>query len=105
MPLDVVQSAFAASSSASGPLGAGQILHEPVPVDWGQASRPHLERAARAAGLPFDDLTMIFADVAETIYIDGCCHVNPVGSRLLAREIARIIRDRFAAGEPCPSFR
>jgi hypothetical protein len=59
----------------------------------------------RAKGIPFDDLTMVFADIAETIYIDGCCHVNTRGSRLMTLEIARIIRERFAAGEPCPEFR
>jgi hypothetical protein len=59
----------------------------------------------RAAGIPFDDLTMVFADVSETVYTDGCCHVNRRGSRRLVLEIARIIRDRFADGEPCPSFR
>lgn len=59
----------------------------------------------RAAGLPFDDLTMVFADVSETVYTDGCCHVNRLGSRRLVFEVARIIRDRFAAGEPCPSFK
>lgn len=58
----------------------------------------------RAAGVPFDDLTMVFADVSETIYTDGCCHINRLGSRQLVIEIARIIRDRFSAGQRCPSF-
>ncbi|MFT5444554.1 MAG: hypothetical protein ACI8W3_003611 [Myxococcota bacterium] len=66
-----------------------------------------IEAAARmqADGLAFDDLTMVFRDIEETVYIDGCCHVNELGSKTMAVEIARLIRDRFTAGEPCPSFR
>ncbi|MBW2295402.1 MAG: hypothetical protein JRG94_24305 [Deltaproteobacteria bacterium] len=57
-----------------------------------------------AEGIPFDDLTMVFAEVSEPVYTDGCCHVNRLGSQKLVLEIARIVRDRFDAGEPCPSF-
>jgi len=57
-----------------------------------------------AAGVPFYDLTMIFADTPEPVYNDGCCHVNTRGSRLLAREIAQRIVARFEAGVACPRF-
>ena len=76
-----------------------------VPARKGYPGLIAAGKRMRAAGLPFDDLTMVFEDVSETVYSDGCCHVNQLGSRLLALEIARIIRDRFAAGEACPSFR
>ena len=58
----------------------------------------------REAGIPFDDLTMVFSEVSESIYTDGCCHINRLGSQQLALEMARIIRERFAAGEACPDF-
>ncbi len=57
-----------------------------------------------AAGLAFDDMTMVYADVAEAVYNDGCCHVNTLGSQLLARAIAERIRERFEAGASCPRY-
>ncbi len=68
---------------------------------------PELIAAAarmQAAGLPFDDLTMVFADVEQALYVDGCCHVNEEGSQRLARAIAERIRERFAAGQACPRY-
>lgn len=48
-------------------------------------------RELRAAGVPAFDLTPIFADVAETIYVDSCCHVNERGNQIIAERIADII--------------
>jgi len=50
---------------------------------------PYLIRAG--AMLAAD--TMVFEGVEEPLYIDDCCHVNEEGSRLIAKEIARVIRD------------
>jgi hypothetical protein len=47
--------------------------------------------ALRAAGVPFTDLTRVFADVAETVYVDDCCHVNRLGNELLARAIGAAV--------------
>jgi hypothetical protein len=47
---------------------------------------------------------MVFKDVAEPLYIDGCCHVNARGNELMIREMARIIHERFEQGQPCPAF-
>ena len=58
----------------------------------------------RAEGIPINDLTMVFADVQESLYTDGCCHVNDRGSELMILEITRIIHERFEQGEPCPRF-
>ncbi len=44
-----------------------------------------------AAGVKFHDLTDVFADVTETIYVDDCCHVNERGNELMAREMARFV--------------
>ena len=51
------------------------------------ATYPMLARrgdALRDAGVRFFDLTQTFAKVAETVYIDTCCHVNQRGVELLA---------------------
>jgi hypothetical protein len=41
-----------------------------------------------ARGIAFHDLSRIFADVDETLYVDSCCHFNGEGNRILARAIA-----------------
>lgn len=53
-------------------------------------------RALQADGVSAFDLTMLFADVDETIYVDACCHVNERGNALLAAHIAEtIIREEL----------
>ncbi|MFH1680848.1 MAG: hypothetical protein ABIH26_09420 [Candidatus Eisenbacteria bacterium] len=44
-------------------------------------------------GVPFTDLTGIFRDVEETVFADACCHYNEEGNDMIARRIARAIRD------------
>ncbi len=44
-------------------------------------------------GVLFHDLTSVFADVEETIYVETCCHVNEAGNVLMAAAIADFIRD------------
>jgi hypothetical protein len=48
------------------------------------------ERGARlrVAGVPFHDLTGLYAARTETIYRDVCCHMNLHGNELLAEAIA-----------------
>ncbi|MFV0446563.1 MAG: hypothetical protein ACK5Q5_23585 [Planctomycetaceae bacterium] len=41
-------------------------------------------RELRADGLRFVDLTGVYRNHAETLYIDWCCHVNREGYRILA---------------------
>jgi hypothetical protein len=41
----------------------------------------------RAAGVDFHDLTMVFQDHPEPLYIDTCCHVNRRGNEILAQRI------------------
>lgn len=49
----------------------------------------------RAAGIAFHDLSMIFGEVEETIYVDTCCHFNALGNRIMARAIAAAVRGAF----------
>ena len=49
-----------------------------------------------AQGIEFVDLTGVFADEAQTIYVDAC-HVNARGNELMALRLARAVRRRFGA--------
>ena len=40
-------------------------------------------------GINYFDLTGIFVDRPETLYIDDCCHLNPRGYELLAAAMVR----------------
>jgi hypothetical protein len=51
----------------------------------------------RARGVEFHDLTGLFREEKRTIYEDDCCHVNPLGNRLMADAIASAI---LAGGPP-----
>jgi hypothetical protein len=48
-------------------------------------------KALTGEGIRFHDLTMVFAETREPIYIDFCCHYNEEGNRKLAGKIADII--------------
>lgn len=42
-------------------------------------------------GVDFHDLTTIFQDHQETIYIDVCCHLNDRGYQILGSEIGKLV--------------
>lgn len=44
----------------------------------------------------FHDLTMIFADIRDTIYKDPYCHYNERGNDMMGREIGRIVREALS---------
>lgn len=44
-----------------------------------------------ASGVRYYDLTQIFQNTSETIYSDKCCHLNTLGSELMAKEIIQRI--------------
>ncbi|MEM7050802.1 MAG: hypothetical protein AAF604_14135 [Acidobacteriota bacterium] len=59
-----------------------------------QAGYPLLQQAGArlvADGVAFHDLTMLFAQVEETLYIDDCCHLNQRGNELMAAAIGEIL--------------
>ena len=47
------------------------------------------DRDLQDAGINYFDLTGIFADHPETLYIDDCCHLNDRGNELLAAAMVR----------------
>jgi hypothetical protein len=48
-------------------------------------------RALSAAGVRFGDLTAVFADHPEPLYIDACCHVHARGNLVVADKIFEAI--------------
>jgi len=44
-------------------------------------------RALAGSGIRFHDLTSVFADHPERIYVDACCHVDPRGNLIVADKI------------------
>jgi hypothetical protein len=46
-------------------------------------------------GIRAYDLTEVFKDTEETVYTDFCCHINSVGSEIIAKAIvSRIVADQ-----------
>ena len=88
----------------SKPMGAAErkvAFNADQPMRWPiehgypllQAEAPELARK----GVRFTDLSRIFAQVEEPLFVDDCCHLSPRGSEMLGREIG----SRLAA-EPAP---
>ena len=58
---------------------------------------PYLRSAGSelaSRGVNFHDLSSIFSDIKETIYVDKCCHFTPMGNQILAEHIAAAILGR-----------
>jgi hypothetical protein len=59
---------------------------------------PFLQEAGprlRRAGVSFTDLTRIFANHPEPLYVDDCCHVDKHGNELLAEAIGQVVGQGF----------
>ncbi|MCF8057550.1 MAG: hypothetical protein K9K37_13055 [Desulfocapsa sp.] len=60
-------------------------------VKEGYSNLITMGKKLKSTGVPFYDLTMIFKDYEETLYVDSCCHFGETGNLLLGREIANIL--------------
>lgn len=59
---------------------------------------PLLQAAGRelvASGIDFTDLTKVYRDHPEPLYVDKCCHVGKRGNEILATSIASHIRAKL----------
>lgn len=77
---------------------ADHPFRPPVEEGW-----PHLVAAGAglaAEGVAFHDLTGLFADKGETLYIDDCCHLNVRGNELLGEAIGRALAAQLTADAP-----
>lgn len=43
----------------------------------------------------FHDLTYLFKDTPDTLYVDNCCHLNPKGYDMVVRALAKKITDDY----------
>ena len=91
----------------SKPFSDQELARAIAPDRWGTVAYrdayPLLLRLGdelRRQGINYYDLTQIFADNLETLYIDACCHLNKRGSELLAasmvQRLAPTLRNRAA---------
>ncbi|MCD4749042.1 MAG: hypothetical protein K8R59_06690 [Thermoanaerobaculales bacterium] len=49
----------------------------------------------RTDGVAFCDLTQLFSEVVDPLYVDVCYHVNQAGDMLIAGAIAEAIAEEF----------
>jgi hypothetical protein len=66
-------------------LSAEQIMRGPI--EQGYPLLREEGQALARQGVPFSDLSQVFAQVEEPLYVDNCCHLSPRGNEILAREI------------------
>ena len=76
---------------------AGDTSPEVVPRGYAQIREYGL--LLREQGIRFFDLSWIYQDHPETLYIDSCCHLNKRGNELLAAAMLRRIFDKAPSVE------
>ncbi len=64
-------------------------------VELGYPKLIELGKELRREGVHFYDLTMIFADHDESLYVDDCCHLGKEGYGIIASFIAERISEHF----------
>lgn len=45
----------------------------------------------RSAGVEFVDLSLLFREVDDTLYVDNCCHFNRTGNEIMSEAIAEVL--------------
>jgi hypothetical protein len=66
-------------------------------LKWGIAAREgyryliSMGKELKHKGVPFYDLTMIFKESTDDIYVDVCCHFEKKGNAIMAKKMAEII--------------
>lgn len=72
------------------------------PVEIGYPYMRAMGASLRRAGLSFQDLTGLFADDSQPLYIDDCCHMDGRGNAILARAIAAALAAHVEPGDNAP---
>jgi hypothetical protein len=57
----------------------------------------------RRTGVEFADLSLVYADSEETIFVDDCCHMNRRGNEILADRIADAVVETVKRGRSAGS--
>jgi hypothetical protein len=60
-----------------------------LPIERGYARLREAGKALAAEGVAFTDLSEVFREVTEPVYIDDCCHLAAPGNQLLGAAIGR----------------
>lgn len=86
---------YVAGSKIMGEKELKQAFQDGHPYKKGvEKGYPYLIKAGEELvnhGVHFHDLTMIFADKVEPIYVDTCCHLNKTGNGILGTIIGQAI--------------
>ena len=61
------------------------------PVESGYPALREAGAALASEGVAFHDLSGVFREVAEPVYVDDCCHLDALGNELLGAAIGRIM--------------
>jgi hypothetical protein len=80
-------------------INAHSLYKSPVEVGY-----PYLRAMGhklKASGIWFEDLTSVFAERTETLYIDNCCHLNKAGYGILAQKIAALLAAHMSKDLRC----
>ena len=71
-----------------------------LPVEQGYAKLRTAGAALAAEGVAFHDLSGVFREVQEPVYIDDCCHLDRLGNRLLGEAVGRAMAGAKALATP-----
>jgi len=86
---------YVAGSKEMGKIEKQRAFREDHPVRAGvEIGYPMMMQAGpllEEMQIHFTDLTQVFANRREPIYIDDCCHFNRLGFELVAAEVSRVI--------------
>ncbi len=75
-----------------------------LPIERGYARLREAGSALAATGVAFTDLSDVFRDVEEPLYLDDCCHLDARGNQLLGAAVGRAMARApgLAATPPAP---
>jgi len=71
-----------------------------LPVEQGYAKLREAGGALSTQGVAFHDLSGVFREVQEPVYIDDCCHLDRLGNRLLGEAVGRAMAAAPALATP-----
>jgi len=74
-----------------------------LPIEQGYARLRAAGAELSARGVAFRDLSEVFRDVREPVYLDDCCHLNGLGNQLLGAAVGREVARAPSLAAP-PSF-
>lgn len=67
--------------------------NDALPEGYQELSR-EIERMKKR-GIAVFDLSYAFRDHREELYVDGCCHFNDIGNRIISEKVVSAIADRI----------